>query len=88
MKFLITFVFVDTTKSNALILCNTAISRVQHEIVNTDSPEYSACESIRDIEFTFETSHNYQSSNDYLERPHSKLKVFTVEALPREPSRS
>jgi hypothetical protein len=84
MKFLINFVSIDTTESNALILCSSAISRIQHEIVNTDSPEYSACESIRDIEVTFETSRNYQSSNDYLERPHSKLKVLTVEALPRE----
>jgi hypothetical protein len=85
MKFLVTFVSIDTTGSNALILSNSATSRLQHEIVHTDSPEYSACESIRDIEVAFETIHNYIHSNDVLARPQSKFKVLTVEALPREP---
>ncbi|WP_421560316.1 hypothetical protein [Pseudomonas sivasensis] len=83
MKFLISFVAFDTTVGEVLLGNHSSMSAVQHEIVSTDSAEYSACGSVRDVEAAFEGICNYVYSDDDVTRPESKVKVIKIEALPK-----
>lgn len=85
MKFIISFVTFDTTVDDTRLGHSSTTSGVHHEIISALAPEYSACESIRDIEVAFEAVRNYTNSNDHLTRPQSKVKVLKVDELPVEP---
>jgi hypothetical protein len=84
MKFLISYISIDTTVSDELLGGSSTMSNIRHEIVSTVAHEYSVCDSIRDVEAAFERLHNYADSDDHLTQPQCKIKVLKVDALPNE----
>ncbi|MBD8617268.1 hypothetical protein IFT69_26565 [Pseudomonas putida] len=82
MKFLISFVIFDTTVDDTLLGGGSTMSGLRHAIANSVTEHFSPCESIREVEATFEAIHNYSASNDHVAHPRRKVKVLKVEALP------
>lgn len=82
MKFLISFVSFDTGVDDTLLGGGSTMSGIRHAIANSVTEHFSACESIRDLEATFEAIHKYPASNDHVAQPRRKVKVLKVEALP------
>lgn len=85
MKFLISYISFDTTISDALLGDSSTMSNICHEIVSTIAPEYSVCDSIRDVEAAFERMRNYADNDDQLSSPETKIKVLKVEHLSASP---
>jgi hypothetical protein len=81
MKFLISFIRIDTTFPDKFWPNSEAISGICHEYVNTKKPEYQDCSNSQEIEAKFESLNNYADDGEGLKQPHMKLKVLRVESL-------
>lgn len=81
MKFLISFIRIDTTVPDRFWPDSQAISGMCHKYVSTKNPEYQDCSNFRDIEATFESLHNYDVDGDRIKCPQMKLKVLRVEPI-------
>lgn len=81
MKFLISFIRIDTTFPDRLWPNSEAISSVCHEYVNTKRTEYQDCCNCQDIEARFEALNNYTDDGERIKYPQMKLKVLRVESV-------
>lgn len=82
MKFLISFIRIDTTISDGLCVNGYALSCVCHEYVSTDTHDYQDCSNSREIEAAFESKKNYAEDGESLLFPQGKIKVLRIEPVP------
>lgn len=82
MKFLISFIRIDTTISDGLLANGYALSYVCHEYVITDMRDYQECSNSREIEAAFESKQNYAEDGESLLCPQGKIKVLRIEPIP------
>jgi hypothetical protein len=82
MKFLISFIRIDTTISDGLWANGSASSCICHEYVNADTADYQDCSSSREIEAAFEAKKNYAEDGENLLFPQAKVKVLRIEPVP------
>lgn len=86
MKFLITFISIDITVDDSHLTDLLRSISIRHDIVCAKQATYTACESISDIEATYERERNYVGSDYQVMYPCCKIKVLKVEYLPAEAS--
>ena len=86
MKFLITFISIDITVDDSHLTGLLKNANIQYDVVCATQATYTPCESISDIEATFERERNYVGSDDQVKHPTRKIKVLKVEYLPAEAS--
>lgn len=86
MKFLITFIYIAITVDDAHLTGLLKTASIQYDVVCATQPSYKYCDSISDIEATYERERNYVGSDDHLMHPTRKIKVLKVEYLPAEAS--
>lgn len=84
MKFLITFISIDITVDDAHLTGLLKTASVQYDVVCATQASYRYCESISDIEATYERERNHVDSDDKVIHPTRKIKVLKVEYLPAE----
>ncbi|KAB2516646.1 hypothetical protein F8N49_26455 [Pseudomonas sp. GXM4] len=82
MKFLISFIRIDTTIPDDLWANGSALSCVCHEYVSTDTHDYQDCSNSSEIEAAFEAKKNYGEEGDSLLCPQAKIKVIRIELVP------
>ncbi|MBF4559298.1 hypothetical protein H7698_24805 [Pseudomonas sp. p50] len=82
MKFLISFIRIDTTISDGLWANGSALSCVCHEYVSTDTHDYEDCSNSSEIEAAFESKKNYAEDGESLLCPQGKIKVLRIEPVP------
>jgi len=82
MKFLISFISIDTTIPDDLWANRSALSCVCHEYVTTDTSDFQECSNLRDIEAAFEANKNYAEDGDSLLCPQAIIKVIRIEPVP------
>ena len=86
MKFLITFISIDISVDDSHLTSLLKTASIQYDVVCATQPSYKYCESISDIEATYERQRNYVGSDDQVMHPSRKIKVLKVEYLPAEAS--
>lgn len=86
MKFLITFISIDITVDDSHLTDLLKTASIQYDVVCTTQSTYTACESISDIETTYERNRNYVGSDDRVIHSTRKIKVLKVDYLPAEAS--
>lgn len=84
MKFLITFITIDITVDDAHLPSLLKTASIQYDVVYATEASYKYCESISDIEATYERERNHVDSGDKIIHPTRKIKVLKVEYLPAE----
>lgn len=82
MKFLISFIRIDTTISDSFWENGPALSCMCHEYVSTDTHDYQDCSNSREIEAAFESEKNYAEDGESLLCPQGKIKVLRIEPVP------
>jgi hypothetical protein len=82
VKFLISFLRIDTTVDNGFSVNSSALSFIFHEYVSTDTPDYQDCSNSREIEAAFEAKKNYAEDGESLLCPEGKIKVLRIEPVP------
>ena len=82
MKFLISFIRIDTTLTDGFWTNGSALSCICHEYVSTDTPDYQDCSNSREIEAAFEAKNNYGEDGEKLLCPEGKIKVLRIEHIP------
>lgn len=81
MKFLISFIRIDTTIPDDLWANGSALSCVCHEYVSTDTHDYQGCSNSSEIEAAFESKKNYANDGESLLCPQGKIKVLRIEPV-------
>ncbi|MFJ2286175.1 hypothetical protein ACIOUF_07400 [Pseudomonas iridis] len=81
MKFLISFIRIDTTIPDDLWANGSALSFVCHEYVSTDTHDYQDCSNSSEIEAAFESKENYAEDGESLLCPQGKIKVLRIEPV-------
>lgn len=83
MKYEIWFLIIDTTVDAYSLNDRRDKSILLVETVSTsDDPLYKHCNSIRELEATFERYRNYRTNDDVVESPHAKFKVLRIDPVP------
>jgi hypothetical protein len=82
MKFLISFIRIDTTISEGFLVNGFALNCICHEYVTSDTPDFQDCSNLRGIEAAFEARTNYGEDGDSLLCPQAKIKVIRIEPVP------
>lgn len=82
MKFLVSFVRIDTTISEGFLVNGSALGCICHEYVTSDTPDFQDCNNLREIEAAFEARTNYGEDGDSLLCPQAKIKVIRIEPVP------
>jgi hypothetical protein len=82
MKFLISFIRIDTTISEGFVVNGSGMSCTCHEYVTSDTPDFQDCSSLREIEAAFEAKKNYAEDGESLLCPQAKVKVLRIEPVP------
>jgi hypothetical protein len=78
MKFLISYLYVDTSTSDSELLSALADSVVCHDVVATTNPLYHQCANLKEIEGVYEGMHNYPDEDDEATWPTLRMKVLKV----------
>lgn len=81
MKFLISYLYVDTATSDSELLSALADSPIQHDVIDATDPLYRQCASQKEIEAHYEGMHNYPDEDDEATWPTLRMKVLKVISL-------
>ena len=83
MKFLITFISIDITVDDSHLtdLLRSISISIRHDTVCATQAMYTACESIGDIESTYERERNYVGSDDQVMHPSRKIRADPTVSL-------
>lgn len=82
MRFLVSYIRIDTTIPDHCWPDQSAVSAVGHQYLDTDTPDYQECENGSDVEARFEFLRNYRAGGEQLVCPSAKIKVLRVELIP------
>jgi hypothetical protein len=82
MKFLISFIRIDTSVADKFWVNSSEGSCIYHEYVTSDTPDFQDCNNLREIEAAFEARTNYGEDGDSLLCPQAKIKVIRIEPVP------
>lgn len=81
MKFLISYLYVDTAFSDSELLSALSDSVIYHDVVDATDPLYHQCANLKEIEAQYEGMHNYPDEGDEATWPAMRLKVLKMEPL-------
>ena len=82
MKYLISFIRIDTTLVDSFWVNSSASSCICHEYVKSETPDFQDCNNLREIEAAFEARTNYGEDGDSLLCPKAKIKVIRIDPVP------
>jgi hypothetical protein len=78
MKFLISYLYVDTATSDSELLSALADSPIQHDVIDATEPLYRQCAGLKEIEAHYEGIRNYPDEDDESTWPTLRMKVLKV----------
>lgn len=78
MKFLISYLYVDTTTNDIELPRALANSVIHHNVIDALDPLYRQCASLKEMETQYEGMHNYPDEDDESTWPTLRMKVLKV----------
>lgn len=83
MKFRVLSVAIDTTTAPLSLVPPFSLEAPREEVIDTLSNEvFTQCQTLRDVEVTYERFWNFLNGDDSVHDPRQKVKVLLVERLP------
>ena len=83
MKFRVLSVAIDTTTVPLSLVPPFSLEAPREEVIDTLSNEgFTQCQTVRDVEVTYERFWNFLNGDDAVHDPRQKVKVLLVERLP------
>lgn len=78
MKFLISYLHIDTAINDIELLRALADSVIHHDVIDATEPLYRQCAGLKEIEAHYEGIRNYPDEDDESTWPTLRMKVLKV----------